>query len=96
MLGVTRLKPYRLRFSCKHISLAIDCTISYRSRVKTKHAKTLPAIFTKPTLATVMFSDIEALVVALGGEVREGEGARVVLQLSVAVKYAHRQHPASW
>ncbi|MHB1358534.1 MAG: type II toxin-antitoxin system HicA family toxin [Rhodocyclaceae bacterium] len=61
--------------------------------MKTKHAKTLRALFTKPTLAAVMFSDIEALVVALGGDVREGEGSRVALQLGAAVKYAHRPHP---
>ena len=57
------------------------------------HVKTLRAIFTKPTLASISFSDIEALVVALGGEVREGDGSRVSLQLGDHLKNAHRPHP---
>lgn len=61
--------------------------------MKNKHAKTLLAIFTKPTLAAITFSDIEALVVGLGGKVREGKGSRVTLQLGNAIKNAHRPHP---
>lgn len=61
--------------------------------MKSKHAKTLRAIFTKPTLAAITFSDIEALVVGLGGKVREGEGSRATLQLGDAIKNAHRPHP---
>ncbi|MCX7142809.1 MAG: type II toxin-antitoxin system HicA family toxin [Proteobacteria bacterium] len=57
------------------------------------HVKTLRAIFTKPTQASISFSDIEALVVALGGNVREGEGSRVSLQLGDYLKNAHRPHP---
>lgn len=72
---------------------AIDCNLRYHRAVKTKHAKTLRAIFVRPTVASVVFSDIEALVVALGGEIREGAGSRVALQLGAAVKYAHRPHP---
>jgi hypothetical protein len=37
----------------------------------------LAAIFTRPTLASIRFSDIEALVRALGGTVTEREGSRV-------------------
>lgn len=58
-----------------------------------KHLKTLEAIFARPTSGSVKFSDIEALVVGLGGEIREGSGSRVALQLGAAVKYAHRPHP---
>jgi len=61
--------------------------------MKNKHAKTLRAIFTKPTLAAITFSDIESLIVGLGGQVREGEGSRVTLHLGDAVKNAHRPHP---
>jgi len=49
--------------------------------MKTKYRKTLSAIFAKPTKANIKFSDIESLIEALGGEVREG-GSRVVLELS--------------
>jgi predicted metal-dependent peptidase len=58
-----------------------------------KHRKTLEAIFARPTSGSVKFSEIEALVLGLGGEVREGFGSRVVLQLGAVVKHAHRPHP---
>jgi hypothetical protein len=61
--------------------------------MKNKHENTLRAIFSRPTLATVVFLDIEALVVALGGEVVEGAGSRVALHLGNTVKHAHRPHP---
>jgi len=61
--------------------------------MKTKHRKTLSAIFTKPTRANIKFSDIEALVKALGGEIREGDGSRVVLEIFGKKEYAHRPHP---
>jgi len=61
--------------------------------MKTKCRKTLTDLFTKPTMAGIRFSDIEGLIVALGGEVREGSGSRVVLCLGDAVKHAHRPHP---
>ncbi len=61
--------------------------------MKGKHKKTLAAIFAKPTQANIKFKDIESLIVALGGETREGEGSRVVLELSDSRKYAHRPHP---
>jgi len=62
--------------------------------MKSKHAKTLRALFTKPTLATIAFSDIESLIIALGGTVSEGDGSRVGLYLGKdTVKHAHRPHP---
>jgi hypothetical protein len=61
--------------------------------MKTKHRKILAAIFAKPTSGNIKFSDIESLVEALGGEVREGDGSRVVLELSGTRQYAHRPHP---
>ena len=39
----------------------------------------LEAIFATPIRSGIVFSDIEALAVALGGDVREGAGSRVVL-----------------
>ena len=61
--------------------------------MKAKYRKTLAAIFVKPTKANIKFSDIESLVKALGGEVREGSGSRVVLEISGKREYAHRPHP---
>lgn len=46
-----------------------------------KHRKTFRAIFAKPTSSAIVFSDIESLIVALGGEVIEREGSRVKILL---------------
>jgi hypothetical protein len=61
--------------------------------VKTKHRRTLLSIFAVPTRAGIVFSDIEALVTAIGGKVREGEGSRVVFELKGTRRYLHRPHP---
>ena len=49
--------------------------------MKAKHRKTLEALFATPTRADITSSDIERLIVALGGEVRAGAGSRVVFEL---------------
>ena len=63
------------------------------SVMRSKHRKTVTAIYATPTRANIKFSDIEALVIALGGEVREGAGSRVMLEISGKREYAHRPHP---
>ncbi|MFM0202186.1 type II toxin-antitoxin system HicA family toxin [Paraburkholderia fungorum] len=60
---------------------------------KSKHLGTLHALFKKPTLGDIVFVDIEALVLALEGEVREGAGSRVVFELHGTRRYLHRPHP---
>jgi hypothetical protein len=61
--------------------------------MKAKHRRTLDAIFTRPTRGGIVFADIEALVLALNGEIREGDGSRVVFELNGKRKYLHRPHP---
>jgi len=61
--------------------------------MKTKHRRILQAIFASPTRGGIVFSDIEALVIAIGGDVREGEGSRVVFEIKGTRKYLHRPHP---
>ena len=61
--------------------------------MKAKHRRTLQAIFSTPTSGAIVFSDIEALVRALGGDVRQGEGSRIVFELKGCRKYLHRPHP---
>jgi hypothetical protein len=58
-----------------------------------RHRRTVAAIFAVPTRGGIVFTDIEALVVALGGEVREGAGSRVVLEVKGQRAYLHRPHP---
>lgn len=61
--------------------------------MKSKHARTLAAIFTKPTLGGIVFSDIESLVAALDGEIHEGAGSRIAFELNGTRRYHHRPHP---
>jgi hypothetical protein len=61
--------------------------------VNTKHRKTLRAVFTKPTSPSIVFSDIEALLVALGGQVHEREGSRVKISIKGEQWRCHRPHP---
>jgi hypothetical protein len=61
--------------------------------VNTKHRKTLRAIFTKPTSPSIVFSDIEVLLVALGGQVHEREGSRVKISIKGEQWRCHRPHP---
>jgi hypothetical protein len=49
--------------------------------MNSKHRKTFVAIFARPTSASIVFADIEALVKALGGSVSEREGSRVKIEL---------------
>jgi hypothetical protein len=61
--------------------------------VNTKHRKTLRAVFTKPTSPSIVFSDIEALLVALGGQVHEREGSRVKITIKGEQWRCHRPLP---
>ena len=60
--------------------------------MNTKHRKTLRAVFTKPTSPSIVFSDIEALLVALGGQVHEREGSRVKISIKGEQWRCHRPH----
>jgi hypothetical protein len=61
--------------------------------VKTKHRKTLAAVFVKPTLAGIVFADVESLLLALGGELDEGAGSRIAITLRGVRIHFHRPHP---
>jgi len=61
--------------------------------MKGKHAKTLEAIFRRPTPAGIVFVDIEALIVWLGGYVREGSGSRISFEIRRSCRHMHRPHP---
>ena len=61
--------------------------------MNTKLRKTLVAVFTRPTLASIVFSDIESLLKALGGTVGEREGSRIKIDLLGEQWRCHRPHP---
>ena len=58
-----------------------------------KHRKTLEAIFEKPERANILWRDIEALLVALGAEITEGNGSRRRVALKGVRAVFHRPHP---
>ncbi|MCK9512625.1 MAG: type II toxin-antitoxin system HicA family toxin [Pigmentiphaga sp.] len=62
--------------------------------MRAKHHKTLQLIFSRPTPASVKWSDAVALFIELGGEVTEREGSRVAVFLFGQIKVMHRRHPS--
>ncbi|MCU1722504.1 MULTISPECIES: type II toxin-antitoxin system HicA family toxin [unclassified Pseudomonas] len=58
-----------------------------------RHRKTLETLFRSPTSSSLVFADIEALIVFLGGSVHEREGSRVKLVLGLQQWRCHRPHP---
>jgi len=61
--------------------------------VDSKHRKTLEAIFEKPERSNIAWRDVEALLIALGAEISEGNGSRVRVALNDIRAVFHRPHP---
>jgi hypothetical protein len=61
--------------------------------VDSKHQRTLDAIFEKPERANILWSDIEALFLALGAEITDGRGSRRRVTLKGVRAVFHRPHP---
>ncbi len=62
--------------------------------MKGKHKKTVAAIFSDPVNGNMEWSRIEALLVALGCRVIEGDGSSVTFEKDGIRAYFHRPHPA--
>lgn len=60
---------------------------------KDKHSKALKRIFEVPVNSSIIWSNIEALIIALGGEISEGRGSRVQLALNGIRAVFLRPHP---
>jgi hypothetical protein len=58
-----------------------------------KHRTTLDAVFASPVRASIAWRDIEALFVACGAEISEGQGSRVRVALNDVRAVFHRPHP---
>lgn len=58
------------------------------------HRKTLIALFGDPVPTTLEWRRIEALLVAIGCQVIEGNGSRVRFEKNGHVATFHRPHPA--
>ncbi|MBA8901610.1 MULTISPECIES: type II toxin-antitoxin system HicA family toxin [unclassified Phyllobacterium] len=62
-------------------------------KLNRKHQATLAAIFAEPVHAGIGWRDIEALILACGGEITEGQGSRVRIALNGIRAVFHRPHP---
>jgi len=61
-------------------------------KLNKKHKTTLKNIFREPVRSDVIRKDIEALIIALGGEISEGSGSRVRIYLNGIRAVFHRPH----
>jgi hypothetical protein len=59
-----------------------------------RHRATLAQIFARPVSGSIRWSDVEALLLALGAEVTEREGSRIGVYLFEEVRVFHRLHPS--
>ncbi len=58
------------------------------------HRKTLAAVFAEPVAVSLEWRRIEALLVAIGCRVIEGNGSRVRFEKDGQIATFHRPHPA--
>ncbi|MDR1803975.1 MAG: type II toxin-antitoxin system HicA family toxin [Treponema sp.] len=61
--------------------------------MNSKHKKIMELVFKDPIQADILWSDIEKLLVALGGELSEGSGSRLRVKLNGVRAVFHRPHP---
>ena len=61
--------------------------------MRTKHRKTLEAIFADPVIGTIVWRDVESLLEALGAAISEGSGSRVRFTINDVTLFIHRPHP---
>jgi hypothetical protein len=57
------------------------------------HLRTLQAIFRDPVSATIVWADVEAMVLHYGGEIQQGRGSRVTFIIKGERAVFHRPHP---
>jgi len=61
--------------------------------MKKKFNKILKAIFQKPILSNIVWSDIEKMLISLEASISEGSGSRVRIKLNGVRAVFHRPHP---
>ena len=57
------------------------------------HRRTLEAVFRDPVSGTIVWDDVESMLIHLGAQVREGRGSRVGIELNGQAGHVHRPHP---
>ncbi len=57
------------------------------------HRRTLEAIFRDPVSPTIVWADVESMLIHLGADVEERSGSRIAIELNDQVASVHRPHP---
>jgi hypothetical protein len=57
------------------------------------HRRTLEAVFRDPVSATIVWADVESMLIHFGAQIREGSGSRVAIELNGQAAHVHRPHP---
>lgn len=58
-----------------------------------RHRRTLEAVFRDPVSATIVWADVERMLLHYGAEIEERKGSRIAVDLKEATTYFHRPHP---
>ena len=61
--------------------------------MNSKQLKTLAAIYTDPVKASILWAELESLLLSLGADKKEGAGSRVGFSLNGVDIVVHRPHP---
>ncbi len=62
--------------------------------LRKKQRSTLEQLFKTPVPQGIKWADIESLINALGGEIKEGRGSRCKFLLNKSIACFHRPHPS--
>ena len=62
--------------------------------LRKKQRSTLEQLFKTPVPQGIKWVDIESLIKALGGEIKEGRGSRFKFLLNKSIACFHRPHPS--
>ena len=57
------------------------------------HQRTLEAVFRDPVSGTIVWNDVEAMLLHFGAEIRPGRGSRVRVVINGKSANFHRPHP---
>jgi hypothetical protein len=58
-----------------------------------RHKRTLDSIFSDPVSASIVWADVERMLVHYGAVISERTGSRVAVRLGLRVAVFHRPHP---
>ena len=61
--------------------------------MNSRQEKTLSELFKRPIQSSILWNDIESLLISLGAEITEGNGSRVRIRLNGQRAVFHRPHP---